>query len=501
MDSIAKVRTQGKSALFLLPEISLSAQVMDILKARFGDEVAVLHSALTPGQWFDEWQRIRRGDAKVIVGARSAVFAPAQNLGLIIIDEEHDGSYKQDTNPRYNARDVALRRAQDLKAVCILGSATPSIESMYHASTGKYALLKLTKRIGISTLPPVITVDLKDVIKPSDPTVSVMPAHLRGILSPALSRAIELRLERKEQAILFLNRRGFAKFLLCRDCGFTFHRESNSLQCHHCGYFRPAPEQCPKCTGTTLRSFGIGTEKVQEAVNTQFDGVRTLRMDRDTVTRKGAHGEILRSFKNRDADVLIGTQMVAKGLDFPNVTLVGVINADTALNMPDFRASERAFQLIMQVAGRAGRGETKGEVFVQTFNPDHESIKLASKHDYDSFYKFEIENRRELCYPTFSLLGNIIISNEILDKTVEIANLLARKLTKMVEKAPKDCRVDILGPVACPLERLRNKYRYHIVVRTPNRTALLRIMKIAVDSISTTDRASIAVDIDPVTML
>jgi primosomal protein N' (replication factor Y) len=514
MDAIARARAQGRSAIFLLPEISLSAQVMDRLKARFGDEVAVLHSALTPGEWFDEWQRIRRGEAMVVVGARSAVFAPVRNLGLLIIDEEHDGSYKQDSVPRYNARDVALYRARQAGGVCVLGSATPSIESFYRAQTGLYTLLTLPDRVQSRPLPPVRILDLRVASKSEGP--ETLPPLVRGLLSQPLLDAMRERLDRREQTILFLNRRGFAQFLLCRDCGFTFqcpncavsltyHRGSDLLQCHHCDFRRDAPATCPKCHGPSLKPFGIGTEKVEEAVQAAFDGIRTLRMDRDTVVKKGAHGAILRAFKKREADVLIGTQMVAKGLDFANVTLVGVINADTALNMPDFRASERAFQLLMQVAGRAGRGEAPGAVMVQTFNPDHDSVRLAAQHDYMSFYEIELANRRELLYPPFSTLANIVCSDETERRVIERAHTVAQLVREVAARPSADGspppRTAILGPVACPLERLKNRYRWHVLVRCASKKALTGLMRKVLSELEPGERMGVMVDIDPVMML
>ncbi len=525
MDAIARVRAQNRGAIVLLPEISLSAQVMDVMKARFGDQVAVLHSALTTGEWFDEWQRIKRGDAMVVVGARSAIFAPIPNLGLVVVDEEHDGAYKQDSSPRYNARDVAMYRAKQANAVCVFGSATPSVESYYRATIGIHTLLTLKHRVLSRPLPGVRIVDLRNAkrVHPDELDEPIqMPPEVRGIISRPLLDAIAQRLAKREQTILFLNRRGFAQFLLCRDCGFTFrcpncavsltfHRFSDMLQCHHCDFRRAAPEHCPKCNGANLRPFGIGTEKVEEAVKLAFPNVRTLRMDRDTVTKKGSHSEILRSFRNGDADILIGTQMVAKGLDFASVTLVGVINADTALNLPDFRASERSFQLLAQVSGRAGRGESPGEVMVQTFNPDHESIVLASDHDYESFYAAEIADRRELCYPPFSHLANIVIADEVEKHAVERIHEIARRLrdvtalyirrAKHSPNGEEPARIDILGPVACPLERLRNKYRWHVLVRSVKRPVLRGILRETLAQIPTNERSGLTLDIDPISML
>ena len=515
MDAIARTLSHGCAAILLVPEISLSAQVMDILKARFGNQVAVLHSALSSGEQFDEWQRIRRGEARLVVGARSAVFAPVPNLGLVIVDEEHDGAYKQDVMPRYNARDVAQFRCRQSSAICILGSATPSIETYHRARVGVHTLLTLERRVHTRPLPPVETLDLR-VASPAlaGAMLRALPPDARGILTEPLLEAIEKRLVKREQVILFLNRRGFAQFLLCRDCGFTFrcpncavsltyHRGPGILQCHHCDFNRPAPHNCPKCNGTSLKPFGIGTEKVEEAVNAAFPNARTLRMDRDTTAKKGAHGEILRAFKRHEADILIGTQMVAKGLDFANVTLVGVINADTALNMPDFRASERAFQLLMQVSGRAGRGQAEGEVMVQTFNPDHDSIRLAAAHDYQSFYEIEIANRKELRYPPFASLANIICSDEQENKAIERAHAVTRAIGDVVGRPgmPAAQSVGVLGPVACTLERLRNRYRWHLLVRCQSRPQLLTLLRGVLALLPPSDQMGLTIDVDPLSML
>lgn len=567
MDAIARARAENRSALVLLPEIGLAAQVLDLLKARFGDDVAVLHSALSAGERFDEWQRIRRGDAPVVVGARSAVFAPVPNLGLVIVDEEHEGAYKQDSSPRYHARDVALFRARESRAVIVMGSATPAVESFWRAKAGAYTLLTLKKRVSERPLPPVRLVDLRNRpippvrFAPSTPPASggggvVVRAlgsgneprelappspvgkgggglgesgeggrggEVSGPLSHPLIEALADRISRREQAILFLNRRGFSPFLLCRDCGFsfrcpdcdvslTYHQGARMpvrlqaapslarLQCHHCDYRRPVPPACPKCEGSRLLPFGIGTEKVEEAVVRLFPDARTLRMDRDTTERKGAHADILRAFRRGDADILIGTQMVAKGLDFANVTLVGVINADTAMNVPDFRAAERSFQLLTQVAGRAGRGSRPGEVLVQTFDPDNESIAQAAQHDYLGFYFHEIAQRRDLRYPPFACLANIVAADESEERAIASAESAARELHAAIsEGSCPDAQV--LGPVACPLARLRGRYRWHVLLRCDDKPGLLALLKKAMDRLPAGDRRALSLDIDPLTML
>ena len=515
LDAVGQALALGRTALILLPEIGLTAQVLDLFKARFGaDEVAVLHSALSLGERHDEWRRIASGEARVVVGARSAAFAPVPDLGLIILDEEHDGSYKQDSSPRYHARDAAQFRAGQTGATVVLGSATPSLESYHKAQTGEYGLLSMPERISSRPLPPVSVVDLRDEMKPPP-----VPIPKRGETKPEppprsvfgadLTASLACCLERREQAILFLNRRGFASFLLCRDCGFTFqcpncavsltyHHAGRYLQCHHCDFKRRSPDACPKCGGLRLRPFGLGTEKVEDAVRTQFPAARTLRMDRDTMSRKGAHADTLRAFKRGEADILIGTQMVAKGLDFPNVTLVGVVSADMALNIPDFRAPERTFQLLTQVAGRAGRGKIPGTVVVQTFSPDHESVAFAAQHDYLGFYKSAIAERRELSYPPFSHMANLVFSDEVEDEAQRRAHHLTNILRAILGDASD---VQILGPVACPLSRLRGRYRWHLALRAPEKQTLLTALKAALAQLSAGERAGMTLDMDPLSML
>jgi len=539
LDAVARTLALGRNALILLPEIGLTAQVLDLFKARFGaDEVAVLHSALSLGERHDEWRRIQSGEARVVVGARSAVFAPVPQLGLIVLDEEHDGSYKQDSNPRYHARDAARFRAAQTGATVVLGSATPSLESFYLAQAGEYGLIALAERIDSRPLPPVSVVDLREEMKappapnsggargkegaihraptgfsnPAPPELGaggVRPEPPpRSVFGADLAAAIGCCLERREQAILFLNRRGFASFLLCRDCGFTFHcpncdvsltyhHAGRYLQCHHCDYRRRVPDTCPKCGGLRLRPFGVGTEKVEDAVRQQFPRARTLRMDRDTMSRKGAHAETLRAFKRGEADILIGTQMVAKGLDFPNVTLVGVVSADTALNIPDFRAPERAFQLLTQVAGRAGR-KVPGVVIVQTFSPEHESVQFAAKHDYLGFYAQAIGQRQELGYPPFAHMANLVFTDEAEDEARKRGYRLANILRAQLDPASE---VTLLGPVACPLSRLRGRYRWHLALRAPAKETLLALLRAALAELTAGERLGLSLDMDPLSML
>ena len=515
LDAVGQALSLGRTALILLPEIGLTAQVLDLFKARFGaDEVAVLHSALSLGERHDEWRRIQSGEARVVVGARSAVFAPVPDLGLLILDEEHDGSYKQDSSPRYHARDAAQFRAAQTGAVVVLGSATPSVESYYKAQTGEYGLIEMPERISARPLPPVSVVDLRDEMKPP-PTPIPKKGETkpepppRSVFGADLAASLACCLDRREQAILFLNRRGFASFLLCRDCGFTFrcpncdvsltyHHAGRYLQCHHCDFKRRSPDACPKCQGLRLRPFGLGTEKVEDAVRLQFPAARTLRMDRDTMSRKGAHAETLRAFRRGEADILIGTQMVAKGLDFPNVTLVGVVSADMALNIPDFRAPERTFQLLTQVAGRAGRGKIPGTVVVQTFSPEHESIQFASRHDYVGFYESAIAQREELGYPPYSHMANVVFTDELEEEAQKRSQRLAEILRAEIGV---ESDVQLLGPVACPLSRLRGRYRWHLALRAPTKPELLSVLKLSLAQMTATDRSGMTLDIDPLSML
>lgn len=489
----------GKTSLVLLPEIALTTQVMNIFKSRLGDAVAVLHSALSAGERCDEWARISEGEAKVVLGARSAVFAPLNNIGLVIVDEEHDGSYKQDISPRYNGRDAAIRRAEMSGAVVVLGSATPSIETFHQAREGVYTLLTMGSRVENRPMPTVHIADLREEFARGKAT----------IFSERLEQGIRDRLERGEQAILLQNRRAYSTFLLCRDCGYVarcpncavslkFHSAAKKLSCHHCGHEQPAPDVCPKCAGLRIRRFGIGTEKVEEETKNTFEGARVLRMDRDTTSRKGSHGEILSAFRAGDADILVGTQMIAKGLDFPNVTLVGVISADTSLNLPDFRAAERTFQLISQVAGRSGRGETPGEVVIQTLDTEHYAIKCAVEHDYVAFFEQELEFRRELGYPPFSTLINVISRDESDRDAQSALDELGEEIKKLPMAARKGVQID--GPIPAVLSRLKGLYRWHTVLRSEDREAVIGLLRAALES-NPGLRKKLAVDVDPMSML
>ncbi|MDH7481210.1 MAG: primosomal protein N' [Armatimonadota bacterium] len=498
LQSIQKALGQGKTAIVLMPEIALTAHLLEVYRARFGEEVAILHSHLSVGERYDEWRRIESGEAKVVLGARSAIFAPVSNLGLIVVDEEHEPSYKQEREPRYNARTIAEELAREASASVVLGSATPAVETFYRAKSGEIGLAVLANRVDDRPLPKVEIVDQR-----------VEFAHGRlQIFSNRLREAIESRLGKREQIILFVNRRGYASFILCRSCGytptcpncavsFTYHIGPRILRCHHCNACQPAPTLCPNCGGPHIRQFGIGTERVEEEARRIFTNASVIRMDRDTTSSKGAHFRLLDAFSKGEADILVGTQMVAKGLDFPNVTLVGVVSADTALHLPDFRSAERTFQLLTQVSGRAGRGEVPGEVIIQSFSPEHYAIKAASAQDYISFYEQEIENRRELSYPPFSRLINVI-STDPIEEAAE--NRIRRFMDEIAPELPAGM-VDVLGPAPAPLAKLKGQYRWHMVIRYHGEVAMQEIINNVYNRLPDMVANNIILDVDPITML
>lgn len=458
---IAHMIEQGKTAIMLVPEISLTPLMTNRFIARFGEHVAIMHSGLSDGEKYDEWRKIKSGKAKVVVGARSAIFAPLHNIGAIIIDEEHETSYKQDSNPRYHARDVAIWRAQYHGAALVLGSATPSLETRARAQKNVYQLLRLTQRANNQAeIPEVRILDMRKHL--NDKSAS---------FSEALLDKIAEKIAKREQVVLMLNRRGYSSFIMCRDCGFvpecpncdislTLHMDTKTLNCHYCGHTTGIPHTCPNCQSKKIRYYGSGTQKVEEELSELMPEARILRMDVDTTKKKGAHERILVSFGAGEADILLGTQMIAKGLDFPNVTLVGVINADTALNLPDFRSSERTFQLLTQVAGRAGRADKKGEVLIQTFNPDHYAIRLAQAQDYEDFYQLEMDFRRKLNYPPYFYTVQLVISHqdedEVVKKSYEIMALLKANLSEQAR---------ILGPIPKPIARTHNLYHYQLLIK------------------------------------
>ncbi|HBM4072238.1 TPA: primosomal protein N' [Listeria innocua] len=452
---------EGKEAIVLVPEISLTPQMVERFKSRFGSEVAVLHSALSSGEKYDEWRKIERKEARVVVGARSAVFAPFENLGIIIIDEEHEASYKQEDNPRYHARDVAIWRAEKYQCPVVLGSATPSLESFARAKKGVYTLIELPSRVNDRAMPEVRVVDMREELRKEN----------RTEFSTELLEKIKDRIAKKEQTVLMLNRRGYSSFVMCRDCGYvvecpncdislTYHQSSNQMKCHYCGHEERVPKHCPSCEGEHIRYFGTGTQKVEESLTKLIPEARVIRMDVDTTRTKGAHEKLLKSFRNHEADILLGTQMIAKGLDFPDITLVGVLNADTMLHLPDFRASERTFQLLTQVSGRAGRHERTGEVVVQSYNPEHYSIEFAKQHDFIGFYNHEMKLRKMGSYPPFYYLTMINVSDENEMKAIRTIQEMAQFLRG---KLGPDAV--ILGPVPSTITRIKNKYRYQCIIK------------------------------------
>lgn len=465
---IQHVLMQGKTALMLVPEISLTPQIVRQFKSRFGNQVALLHSALSDGERYDEWRRIEKGEAKVVVGARSAVFAPIKNLGVIIMDEEHETSYKQEDMPRYHARDVAQWRGQYHHCPVVLGSATPSLESRARAQKGVYQWLRLTKRINGKDLPQVQLVDMRQAGRYA-PTTGI---------SQELATEIQKRLALNEQVVLMLNRRGYSSFLMCRECGevikcpncdisLTYHKDTNSLKCHYCGHEEPVPQVCPNCHSKAVRYFGTGTQRVEKELFELFPSARILRMDVDTTRRKGAHERILNEFGDHHADILLGTQMIAKGLDFPNVTLVGVLNADTSLGLPDFRASERTFQLLTQVSGRAGRAEKEGNVLIQTYNPDHYAIQCAQQQDYEHFFGKEMQVRHQGGYPpyyfTIQITANARTETAAAQKMFQIRGEIVNHLSQSAV---------ILGPTPQSIMRINNRYYYQLVIKYKNEPQL-----------------------------
>jgi primosomal protein N' (replication factor Y) len=495
------------SVLVLVPEIALISQMERRFRARFGEQIAVLHSGLSPGERYDQWQKIARGKVKIAIGARSAIFSPFSDLGLIIVDEEHDTSYKQESSLRYNARDLAIVRAKQLDATALLGSATPSIQSYYNAATHKFKKVRLTKRVHQRPLPDIEIVDLC--------SLRDQRGHRRFISDPLL-KALSDTLDRGEQAIIFLNRRGFANLPLCDSCGdpihckycdisMTYHKKRNAYQCHYCGYSMAATTACPSCGSADILHLGFGTEKVEAMLASLFPGRRIQRMDRDTVRHKGSIVKILKGLKNQTIDILIGTQMVAKGHDFPNITLVGIICADLSLNFPDFRAAEQTFQMLAQVAGRAGRGDHPGKVILQTYNPDHFSIVCAKNQDIRSFYEQELGFRKELAYPPFSRMIQIVISSKDKDSGIKQANTVD-KLCHATLKSNRAFKrnVAILGPVEAPFSKIASHYRWHMLFKSSNATLLHTFAhKVFFNNVSMLNRhnSKITIDVDPIFMM
>ncbi|WP_342501980.1 primosomal protein N' [Bacillus sp. FSL W7-1085] len=473
LQTIDHVLQKGKEAIVLVPEISLTPQMVQRFKERFGSNVAVLHSGLSTGEKYDEWRKIHRKEVKLVVGARSAVFAPFENLGMIIIDEEHESSYKQEEMPRYHAKDVAIERAGRHQCPVVLGSATPSLESYARAEKGVYTLLTLKRRVNQQQLPHVSLIDMREELRNGN----------RSMFSEELMLRLKEVLERKEQAVLFLNKRGYSSFVMCRDCGYveqcphceislTYHRFQKRLKCHYCGHEAPVPAECPECHSEHIRYFGTGTQRVEEELTKVLPEARVIRMDVDTTSRKGAHEKLLTSFGNKEADILLGTQMIAKGLDFPDVTLVGVLSADTSLHIPDFRSSEKTFQLLTQVSGRAGRHEKAGSVIIQSYTPSHYSIELTKQHDYEAFYEQEMLHRRHQSYPPFYFLAMVTVSHEEVTKAAHVTD-------KIVQFLKMNCAPNtrILGPAASPIAKIKDRYRYQCVIKYKRENELASLLR------------------------
>lgn len=462
MKLVERVLLEGKSAIILVPEIALTPQMIERFKGRFGVNVALFHSKLSDGERFDEWFRVKEGKAKVIVGARSAIFLPAKNLGLIIIDEEHENTYKSEQNPKYQTKEVAEYLSELKGCKVILGSATPSIETYYRALTGEMKLLELNSRVDNKPMPPMKVIDMRNELKGGN----------KSLFSRELFIAIQERLKRKEQIILFLNRRGFSTFVSCRSCGYVFkcdecdismtYHKNGLLICHYCGKTKREPRECPKCHSKYVKFFGAGTQRVEEEVKKYFNNVRILRMDVDTTRDKHSYERIYNTFKNGEADILIGTQMVSKGLDFKNVTLVGILAADMSINIPDYRAAERTFQIITQVAGRAGRGDKQGEVLIQTYTPQHYSLQYAVNYDYEGFYEKEFTVRAMMKYPPF---GKLLLINGTSKKEELLKNFM-HKITMMIKPLVENCLdIEILGPIPCMISKVKENYRWQIVIK------------------------------------
>jgi primosomal protein N' (replication factor Y) len=497
---IERVLRDQKDSLILMPEIGLTPRVAQEFRSRLGHNVAILHSGLSDGERVDEWWRIRRGEAKVAIGTRSAVFAPLQNLKLIVVDEEHDSSFKQQESPRYHGRDTALMRGKMANALVVLGSATPAIETFYNARIGKYKYFCLPSRVHSRPLPEVKLVDMRKDFAES---------KIRSILSRELRQGIQDRLDRKEQVLILLNRRGFSAFVLCRSCGqniqckncsisLTYHKMKNLLLCHYCAYAQKVPTQCPRCGSEYLYFLREGTEKVEVILERMFPKARISRLDRDTAKKKHAHSRILSEFQKQEADILLGTQMISKGHDFPVVTLVGILSADHSLAFPDFHCAERTFQLLSQMSGRAGRGGLPGEVLIQTFHPDHYCLKFVTLHDYAGFYEKEIRFRQFMHYPPFSALANVLVRDRSLEAAAKTINLLGELLV-----ACGGSDMKILGPTLSPLAKIKQEHRFQLIVKSKSRAQLKEVLRksIRMGLQRGLEVRKVHVDIDPVSLM
>ncbi|MCQ9208138.1 MAG: primosomal protein N' [Omnitrophica bacterium] len=498
LQAIKEVLAQGRSSIVLVPEISLTPQTVERFGSRFGQTVALLHSGLLPSQRARQWRRAKLGQAQIVIGARSAVFAPLKNLGLIVLDDEHENTYKQqDASPHYHAREVAIFRAKLAGATVILGSATPSLESFYSAKQGTIKSLTLPERVTERDLPEVNIVDMRQEV--------AVRRKRANIFSRALEISIRQVLERREQAILFLNRRGFSTFINCFKCGYvarckrcnvslTHHYATKRLICHYCNYQMELPQICPQCNSNYLRYFGLGTEKVESELHRLFPGARIARMDLDTTSKRDAHSKILNSFKERKIDVLVGTQMIAKGLDFPGVSLVGVVSADTALNIPDFRSGERTFDLLTQVAGRAGRGQVHGRVIIQTYVPEHYALVASIKHDYHQFYRQEIKSRKELNLPPFTHIVSLTLRSPQQKKVEDIACDLSARLNK--KKLTKD--IQVLGPAPASVSKIRGRFHWNVLLKGSSLPRLVKLLRRVVKDYRRYKGVPLKIDVDPI---
>ena len=497
--AIEQALASGRSSLLLVPEIALTPAVASQFFARFGDQVAILHSAFSGLQRSAHWRRIREGKARVVVGTRSAVFAPVEDLGLVIVDEEHETSYKQEETPRYHGRDVAIVRAKAAGAVVVLGSATPSLESRYNVERGKYRLLEMPERIERRPLPEVDVIDMR---------AEFVETGRQDLFSRVLQEAIREKLDAGEQVMMLLNRRGFSAFVACRQCGervecencsltLTYHRRDQALSCHYCDYSRPVPSVCPKCESEYIYFIGSGSEKVEDYLRRLYPRARIARLDRDTACGRASYETILQGFREKSYDILVGTQMIAKGHDIPNVTLVGVVSADIALGMPDVRAAERTFQLLTQVAGRAGRGERPGRVFLQTLSPDHYAIRFAAAQDYEGFYKKEIHFRRMLHYPPIIPMATLVVRSKKLEEALALSGRLGRHLRPLPEG------VRMLGPAAAPVVKLKKDYRYQFIFKAPGRKVLSGVLHRARQFAEDDNwpATALVIDVDPVNLM
>ncbi len=499
LGAVEAALARSKTALILVPEIALTLWIGRFCRARLGASVAVLHSALPEVERAREWWRVRRGEARVVVGTRSAVFAPLENLGLVVVDEEQEASYKQEETPRYHGRDVAIVRAKLEGAVALLGSATPSLESFHNARSGKYHLLQLESRVENRPLAPVEIVDLREDFRAT---------HRAGPLSSKLSEAIAARLDQGTQSLILINRRGYSWFVICRSCGagiqcencsisLAYHKQRDRLECHYCGFSRRVPKACPKCASEHVYFFGAGAEQLEEKLREKFPGAKVARLDRDAVRTKRAYQQVLADFASGKVDILVGTQMVAKGHDFQRVTLVGVVSADSQLSLPDFRAAERTFQLLTQVAGRAGRGALPGEVLVETYYPEHYAIQLAARQDYLAFFERELQFRRLLHYPPFTALASVLVRHTKIENAIRWSRQLSAFL------APQESRgVKVLGPAAAPLARLKREYRFQFLLKAPKRAQLTRVLSelLTFSEEKEIPERAVLVDVDPLSL-